>query len=372
MSQRVYLMGVAPETLELFQRYITSERDREPIGVALAQRAEAHQRAVAVSERVIASLRSKARDADENGAFLAAANLQPYFITAPDADGVLSAMDWLERPRTEPELEEFFAAQGAALGMRCGKLSRTRFPAPDLDTLTRAVVHYLGTVVAHRESASVVAASLRPPTLWRRAFGPRLDTSGPVPREEREARLAQYGLDAWRALGMLIARLGPAWWQGRGQWLGFVAHRDHFNAVRTTVTEIRPGTPQWTTETESPPPALPSSDAANELRRLLTSTSALLPELALSGWDQQLHPAGEAYGTCAFIAPDGLGTLSTLLEGEPWAELEPYAIACFGQADGIASWRLVVTASARYAAKRRLYLLEGDEVFERACRWPPL
>jgi hypothetical protein len=59
-----------------------------------------------VSERVIASIRAKVRDSDENDAFLAAANLQPYFIAASDVDRVLSAMDWLERPRTEPELEE--------------------------------------------------------------------------------------------------------------------------------------------------------------------------------------------------------------------------------------------------------------------------
>jgi hypothetical protein len=372
MAQRVYLMGVAPQLLEQVQRFIDVPADRERICLEVARSAEVHQRAAAVSERVIASIRSKVRNADENPTFLYAANALPYFIAASDVDGVLSAVEWLGQARREPELEEFFSAQAAALGLACRKLRRDEYAAPDVSHLARAVAHYLGMVVDRHQATALIAAKARP-NLWQRIRGAFEARAEPVEAgqvEDTEDLLTDYGISVWRALGMLFGRLGPAWWQGRDRWLGFLAYREDFKYVHVTVTEWKPGTPSSTTDVPSAPPTLPPSDAARELRALLACTSSLVPSLALAGWDRGLHPRGHSYGTCAFVDPAGARSLGRLLDGEPWADLEPYALACFGSA--VEDWRVTVRTAARYAEKRNLYLLEGDEIFEYARRWPPL
>jgi hypothetical protein len=133
----------------------------------------------------------------------------------------------------------------------------------------------------------------------------------------------------WRSLGMLLGRLRPAWWQGRDRWLGRLA-----------------------------------------MQSLLGSTAALTPYLAFDGWDELLVPQGEANGTCAYVDPLQMARLGGLLEGSSWAALARHAEATFGSA--VDDWKVILRAALRYAEERALLLLEGDEIFAQAYRWPAL
>ncbi len=372
MAQRVYLFGASTRLLEQVQRFVSTPGDRERICVEMGKSAETHQRAVAASERVIASIHRKVRDADQNTGFAYAANALPYFIAASDVEGVLAAMDWLEQPRKDPELEAFFSAQGAALGLSCGQLRRDEYAARGAIEIAQAVAHYLEFVAAQHEAAVLVAEEARP-NLWERiaaTIKPKVERGAGASEQDVDNQLASYGAAMWRALGMLLGRLGPAWWQGRDRWLGYLAYREDFKYRHVTMTERTPGNPQSVSVVPAAATVLPASEAAGELRRLLRSTSSLAPALAFREWDRRLKPSGDANGTCGFLDAAGARTLASRLDGERWSALKSDAVACFGTE--VEDWRITVCAAARWAEKRGLYLIEGDEIFDKAYRWPPL
>jgi hypothetical protein len=315
MAQRVYLFSATADALSLIEQYVTDARHRAEIAMQLAEQADVHQRVVAASERIVARVRHR-----EEAAFLYASNCLPYFLACESSDDIVASVMELEHPRSDPELDDFFVQQAQKLGYRVGKLDHRKYAPKDRETISRAVSHYLDPVAKGYQ---------------RSIGGSGVDAN------------AAYGMHAWTSIGMLLARLGPAWWQGRNRWLGYLANCELFGGPPVDALELQ------------------------RLRQILQTTANLMPRMAVAHWGEGLFAGGSPRCTCAHVATKDLDSLLELTGLARWATFGHVVKAAFGISQ-VDDWRTTVESATRYALRKDRILLEGDEVFEFGYRWPPL
>lgn len=284
----------------------------------LARRALPHQRAAAVSERVIGDVRKRPQARDNQRFGFAAGNL-PYLLAAQDPDALASGIRAIAGMESESELEALFTAEGEKLGVHARSLDRATYAAPHEEALAAHFAAELQLLARATRRAGLLSRLFRPP---------------------------EFAPEALEIAGRILGRVGPAFAEGRDRSLAVLA-------------STQPPTPAYDTELTEPlelpgeavrlhfGPVDPASPIAASLRALA----------ARAFGNERAHVAAPA-------------ALDQLL-GDRWPELQGHARRWF-LSDELEDWRLVVRTAARVASDRDTGLIESDRVFRWGYRWPPL
>lgn len=325
---RFFLVHAPPDVVDAIDRAVRRPGDRPRIARELAGRALPHQRAAAISERVVGDVRKRPQ-ARDNAVFGFAAGNLPYLVAAPDPHGIAAQLEKLAALATEADLLAFFAAQAERLGLSVRK------PDPAIAPPTLAQLEaYVG-----ERLARIAAGAM--PRGWRSWF-----SQPPAP-----AAVA----DAGAALAELLGRIGPTWSEGRGRWLGtLVAPAPGAEHDERLVAGLPIDPAELRAIFGAPDPASP---AAAALRGLLVPAPALAPAVR-AGATSTLLPASGHEGIARML-------------GEGWDLLGPHAARWFLSED-LDDWRRLLLAALHVAHGRGEPLLEAPEVFRYGYRWPAL
>lgn len=322
---RFFLVHAKATFVEAIDRAVRRPADRTRIARELAAAGLPHQRAAAISERVVDDVRKRPQARDNPLFGFAAGNL-PYLVAATDPHGIAAALETVRTLEGERDLLGFFSAQAERLGLQVRKPDPAIAP-PSLDGL-----------------AGYVGAQLE-----------RIAASGPASGLRRLFSRRPVSADAGAALAALLGRLGPTWSEGRGRWLGTLvdarpdaAHDEGLVAgLPIDPAELRGifGLPD------------PASPAAEALRPLLVRAPALTA---------RVH--GGAAST--LLPPERHEAIARQL-GEGWETLGPHAARWFLSED-LGDWRRLLLAALHVAHARGEPLLEAPDVFRYGYRWPAL
>ncbi|NUP04658.1 MAG: hypothetical protein HOW73_01190 [Polyangiaceae bacterium] len=338
MAQRVFLVRMQREALASAANAIRgTSADRRRLAVQLAAESAVHLRRVTVSERIGTAAEQTGRVPDAWGF---ARYCMPYLLASTLAKDICADLDALDPLRTPSELEAFFVAQAARLGMRVDKIDREAFIEPSAELVESWIAAQLDQAAALREKA------LRG-----------------TPEE-----VADYAVSTWIWLGRLFARTQPCFWQGRNRWLGGAAFPDEFSLETTVMTvggsEPRTDLSPLVSTLQAQTRSQLASRTVYDLRPLLSSTADLTPSIAIDGWAEALPRSGGGNLASGAVTSDKLSQLvGVLLRGQTRGDL-PYA-------DGH-EWAEIVIAASLTAQRVNAHLVEADDAIYGAYRWPAI
>jgi hypothetical protein len=363
MAQRVFLVQAPTALLARMSEGVCGKpTQRRDLAREMATQAMPHLRRVAASERVAAAVESSGRELPEGWAF--ARHCMPYLIAGVEADEIVARIEDLTNLDDDVGLEEFHRNEAVKVGAASPQVLDSDIRAPDEATVTAWILERLDK-----------AAELR-----RRAL-----EAGSHPPERRDDSLdpvADYAISSWVWLAAIFARVGPCFWQGRNRWLGDAAFRaagdvhTQIMVISMPLKRLWDRVRAWLGRGNRPDPDMQELAAVSrqamrddlarysvhDLQGVLSSTASLAPPLAVEGWDQELPARGGAYLASGCVPRQLLSRLLEVMSQLARTNQSPYR-------DG-SDWVQIVIAAAKLAERHDAHLIEADDTFPGAYRWP--
>lgn len=295
MAQRVYLLPIKLDFLQMLQEYVLSEGPRpDAIWKELEGRGLKQGRLNAASRRVAACIDSEEAARTGRGDDLAlAANLRPYFITGDDSAAAVDAV--VDLMAADPdEAEDFLRKEGEKFGElfraeRFRQASEDRSPESwrllrqDVDKARSLREAFKRDEAVEVEVPKVVASR----------GGVQVYQGGKTERKSfKGPELAQlFGAKLGNCLGRLSGLCEPSWWLGRNYWLGAMAFADH-----------------------DFPEEHPAQTFQDFLMMKVRNPASMLTALYVPGFDAGFDVGCPAYSTGLYFAYDAVLWISQGLE----------------------------------------------------------
>lgn len=341
MAQRVYLVPVRPDLVDLFESAVLTESEgdlRAALG-RIRDRAARHQRVNTASKRNAERLRIEGfgdRDYDYNFYKLQ----RPYLITAQDPREAAETVTELLGLEDDRALDEAFDRELSRLPSECvdAPVSRKREGDSDWQVIAADLPRVRGMRRAIRSGSGYTIERNKEEDL----DGLTMITEETESVSLEGSELVEtYGRLAGYTFARFAAYCEPTWWLGRDYWPGLLA-----GSLNPLVALIQPRL----------------RAVQREILKRAESPSILFKRIAEAGFEEGFSLVCEGYSTGLYFPPAAVPAILESLEKDRASWLRLSRRATGYPEEGVVQLTQMVHEAFLWAAKQNVGLLEADEV----------